>query len=133
MSSRALTGNLSLIYLLLLAGCAVKPVYRSEIKFYEVGIASYYGEEFHGRLTSSGEIFDMNKLTAAHRVLPFETVVRVHNLENSKKVVVRINDRGPFKKGRIIDLSREAARRIDMIKNGTARVGLEILSWGKKD
>ncbi len=94
------------------------------------GIASYYSEEFHGRTTSSGEAFDMYDLTAAHRTLPFGTLVRVTNLESHLAVTVRINDRGPFKDDRIIDLSYEAARRIGMIPNGTAPVRLEILELG---
>ena len=121
--------------LLLLAGCGkrrlVVPipghpdlrVARSEI----YGVASWYGDPFHGRRTSSGEVYDMDGMTAAHRTLPFHTVVRVHNLDNGKKVRVRLNDRGPFVKGRIIDLSRAAAQEIDMVRPGTARVRLEIL------
>ncbi len=93
----------------------------------QTGIASWYGNPFHGRQTANGEIYDMNKLTAAHKKLPFNTKVRVTNLTNGKSVIVRINDRGPFVKGRIIDLSRKAARRIDMIGPGTAKVQLDIL------
>jgi rare lipoprotein A len=91
------------------------------------GFASYYAEEFDGRTTANGEKFDMNDLTAAHRTLPFNTIVRVQNLENGKEVVVRVNDRGPFKDGRVIDLSLEAAKQIDLIRSGTAPVKLEIL------
>ena len=91
------------------------------------GIASYYADEFHGRPTSSGEVYDMHALTAAHRTLPFNTKVRVVNLENGKSVVVRVNDRGPFKDDRIIDLSLEAAKQIGLVANGTAPVRLEIL------
>lgn len=94
------------------------------------GIASYYAHDFHGKKTSNGEIFDMNAITAAHRTFPFGTKVRVTNLENNKKVVVRINDRGPFKEGRIIDLSLGAAKEIELIKSGTVRVRLEVLEWG---
>lgn len=94
------------------------------------GVASYYADEFHGRLTSNGETFDMNSLTAAHRTFPFGTKVRITNLENNLTVIVRVNDRGPFKEGRIIDLARGAAKEIDLIKNGTARVKLEVLEWG---
>ncbi len=92
------------------------------------GIASWYGPGFHGRRTASGEIYNMYAYTAAHRTLPLGTYVRVINLENGKSVVVRINDRGPFKKGRIIDLSYAAAKKIGMLEKGTARVRLEILS-----
>lgn len=94
------------------------------------GVASYYATDFHGKLTSNGEIFDMNALTAAHRTFPFGTRIRVTNLENSKTVQVRVNDRGPFKEGRIIDLALGAAKSIDLVKTGTARVKLEVLQWG---
>lgn len=91
------------------------------------GIASYYADEFHGRLTSSGERYDMHELTAAHRTLPFGTRVMVRNQSNGLAVAVRINDRGPFKDDRVIDLSLEAAKRIGMIGPGTAPVELRIL------
>ena len=94
------------------------------------GIASYYANDFNGKQTSNGEIFDMNALTAAHRTFPFGTKVRVTNLENNKIVVVRVNDRGPFKEGRMMDLSMAAAKEIDLIRTGTARVRLEVLEWG---
>ncbi len=94
------------------------------------GVASYYADDYHGKLTSNGEVFNMNDLTAAHRTFPFGTNVRVTNLENKKTVVVRINDRGPFKDGRIIDLSLAAAKELDLIPSGTARVKLEVLGWG---
>ncbi len=93
----------------------------------EDGVASWYGPNFHGRLTANGETYDMHGLTAAHRTLPFNTVVRVENLDNGKSVVVRINDRGPFAKNRIIDLSRTAAEEIDMLGPGTANVQLVLL------
>ncbi len=96
--------------------------------FTEAGIASWYGRPYHGRRAASGEIYDMEKLTAAHRTLPFDSVVRVRNLENQRGVRVRINDRGPFVEGRIIDLSRAAARRIRMLGPGTAQVRLEVVS-----
>jgi len=91
------------------------------------GMASWYGKEFHGRPTASGERFDMHALTAAHPTLPFGARVRVTNLANGKSVTVRVNDRGPFTKGRIIDLSYAAAREIGIIESGTARVRVEIL------
>jgi len=94
----------------------------------EVGLASWYGHPYHGRASASGEIYDMEQMTAAHRTLPFGTQVRVHDLDNQKSVDVRINDRGPFVDGRVIDLSHAAARVIEMIGPGTARVSLEILS-----
>ena len=91
------------------------------------GIASYYADEFHGRPTSSGEVYDMHAFTAAHRTLPFNTKVRVVNQENGKSVIVSVNDRGPFKDNRVIDLSLEAAKQIGLIANGTALVRIEIL------
>ncbi|HUI66000.1 MAG TPA: septal ring lytic transglycosylase RlpA family protein [Bacteroidota bacterium] len=94
------------------------------------GIASYYADEFQGRKTASGEVYDMNDLTAAHRTLPFGTKVRVTNKETGKSVVVRINDRGPFKEDRVIDLSLGAARQLGLIASGTASVVLQVLEWG---
>ena len=94
------------------------------------GVVSYYAHDFHGKQTSNGETFDMHALTAAHRTFPFGTKVRVTSLENKKTVIVRVNDRGPFKEGRIMDLSMGAAKKIDLILNGTARVRLEVLEWG---
>ncbi len=93
----------------------------------ETGIASWYGPKFHGRPTSSREIYNMNDMTAAHPSLPFGTSVMVTNLDNERTAVVRINDRGPFVGGRIIDLSYAAARVLDMVGPGTARVRLEVL------
>jgi len=91
------------------------------------GVASYYGGKFHGRKTASGAHFDKNGLTAAHKTLPFGTKVRVTNLLNSESVDVRITDRGPFHKGRVIDLSKGAAREIGMLSAGTASVKVEVL------
>lgn len=91
------------------------------------GKASYYSSEFHGRTTASGEIFDKNKLTAAHKTLPFGTKLNVKNLKNGRSVVVIINDRGPFVEGRIIDLSYEAARQLDMINDGVVDVECTII------
>lgn len=91
------------------------------------GIASWYGPKFHGRLTANGETYDMHGLTAAHKTLPFNTKLRVTNLNNGKSVILRINDRGPFLHNRIIDLSKGAAIAVDMIETGTAPVLLEIL------
>jgi len=96
----------------------------------EQGEASWYGVPFHGRQASNGEIYDMNKLTAAHRTLPFETMVRVTNERNGKSIVVRITDRGPFVNNRIIDLSYAAAREIESIGPGVVPVHLEVLSTG---
>lgn len=96
--------------------------------FSQTGHASWYGGKFQGRKTASGEVFDTNKLTAAHKRLPFGTRIRVTNTANDKSVVVRINDRGPFVKGRIIDLSRAAAARIGMLGSGVAEVEIEVVS-----
>ena len=95
---------------------------------FQSGIASFYANKFNGRLTANGEIFSNSKMTAAHKTLEFGTIVRVTNRRNGRQVMVRINDRGPWIKGRVIDLSRAAAREIGMIKRGTARVDLEILN-----
>jgi rare lipoprotein A len=94
------------------------------------GIASYYADEFHGRKTANGETYDMNDLTAAHRTLPFGTRVKVVHRETGRSVVVRINDRGPFKDDRVIDLSLGAAKQLGLIANGTGAVILEILELG---
>jgi len=93
----------------------------------EQGMASWYGEPFHGRRTSSGEVFDMYKLTAAHKTLPLPSLVRVTSLDTGRSVVVTVNDRGPFVKDRLIDLSFEAARQIGIVKNGTGRVRVEAV------
>jgi len=96
--------------------------------YVEEGNASWYGPPFHGRRASNGEIYDMNKLTAAHRTMAFNTMVRVTNLSNGKTVVVRITDRGPFVENRIIDLSRAAAQAIESIGPGVVPVRLEVMS-----
>lgn len=92
------------------------------------GIASWYGDPYHGRKTASGEVFDMEKMTAAHRAWAFGTIVNVRNLDNGKAVRVKINDRGPFVRGRIIDLSRGAAREAGMLQSGLAKVKLTVVS-----
>ena len=96
----------------------------------EVGVASYYGARFHRLRTASGERFDMHEMTAAHRTLPFGTRVRVTNLGNGRSAVVHINDRGPFVKGRVIDLSYAAARKLRMVQRGAVRVRVEVLGSG---
>ena len=93
----------------------------------DTGKASYYGDRHHGQRTASGERFDQHALTAAHRSLPFGTRVRVTNLNNERSVVLRINDRGPFVRGRIIDVSRAAAVRLDMLRAGVVPVRVETL------
>ncbi len=123
--------------LALFTGCARKkkpvigavpsaPSSAPRIGTVEEGVASWYGDPYHGRAAANGEIYDMERLTAAHRTLPFGTWVRVDNLTNGKDVTVRINDRGPFVDQRIIDLSRAAARKIEMLGPGTARVRLTV-------
>ncbi|MBU3741901.1 MAG: septal ring lytic transglycosylase RlpA family protein [Candidatus Kapabacteria bacterium] len=94
----------------------------------EEGTASYYAEKFHGRLTSSGERFNMHDSTCAHRWLPFGTKLRVTNIANDRSVIVRVNDRGPWKHGRILDVSKAAAVALDMVRMGTARVRIEVVS-----
>ena len=98
--------------------------------FFQKGMASWYGREFHGKSTASGQKFDMNKLTAAHKTLPFGTLLEVKNLDNGKSVRVTINDRGPYKGNRIIDLSFGAAKRLDMIPRGKVPVGIIVLKKG---
>ena len=117
-----------------LIGCGGKkrvklpPPTPAAVGWTQRGIASWYGHPYHGRRTSSGEVYDMDKLTAAHLSLPFGTWVRVTNLANNNSVEVKINDRGPFVKRRIIDLSREGAKRIGMIGPGTARVRVRVVA-----
>jgi rare lipoprotein A len=123
---------LLMIVLAMLAasGCRkkVKTAKPPRIGSAESGVASWYGHPYHGRRAANGEVYDMEKLTAAHRTLPFETWVRVQNLTNNKTVEVRIQDRGPFVNGRIIDLSRAAAREIDMLGPGIVKVRLTVIA-----
>ena len=139
--------NLGLIaiIMLLITGCSAHPRFRDKPvpKRYEDrpanlkkgqtwrGLASYYGPKFHGKKTANGEVFDMHALTAAHKTLPFGTILEVTNLSNSRKCRVRINDRGPFIEGRIIDLSMGSAKKIDMIKDGVIKVELKIIKVGE--
>lgn len=95
--------------------------------YFQTGMASWYGREFNGKRTASGELFDMNELTAAHKTLPFGTVLKIKNFDNGKTVTVRVNDRGPYKGGRIIDLSYGAAKKLDMLQDGKTQVGIQIL------
>ncbi len=134
-SSRRTSVGLTLLVVLLLlgvAGCGKRRT-RSRVPIVpttgegEVGLASWYGHPYHGRQTANGETYDMDDMTAAHRTLAFNTWVRVVNLENNLTTIVRINDRGPFIEGRIIDLSRSGAKEIDMVGPGTALVRLDIV------
>lgn len=97
----------------------------------ETGTASFYADEFNGKKTANGEIYDMNELTAAHPKYPFNTIVEVTNLKNSRRVQVRINDRMPNFKNRIIDLSLKAAEKLGMIQDGIQEVKVEVIKWGK--
>lgn len=106
---------------------AKTPPTPAPVGYAEEGNASWYGNPFHGRRASNGEVYDMNKLTAAHRTLPFETMVRVTNLNNGKSTTVRITDRGPFVDNRVIDLSQAAAREIESIGPGVVPVRIEVL------
>lgn len=148
-ASSAATGIAALLSLLLVTGCAAAAnshdsgtrlaalpapddprggAADEDIVESHVGLASWYGPGFHGRRTASGKRFDMAALTAAHPTLPFGSRVRVTNLANGRSVVVRINDRGPYVKPRIIDLSRAAAEALDFLDAGVVRVRLELLA-----
>jgi len=94
------------------------------------GVASYYGPNFHGKLTANGEVFDMYGVTAAHKEIPFNTVARVTNLDNGKSLILRINDRGPYVGNRILDCSYGAAKKLDFINQGTANVEIKVIEWG---
>jgi rare lipoprotein A len=133
-SRRGLLTLIPLVVLLIIGGCSgsyprftaqnlASPSGEPELE----GIASYYGDEFVGRQTSSGEVYSQAGLTAAHRSLPFNTKIKVTNIENGLSVVVRVNDRGPWKSDRILDLSLSAAKQLNMIPAGTARVRIEIV------
>lgn len=100
----------------------------SQKKYFERGEASFYANKFNGRKTANGEVFRQNKLTAAHRTLAFGTILKVTNLTNGKYIIVRVNDRGPFSRGRIIDLSMMGAKKLDFVKKGHVRVSIESLS-----
>ena len=138
---------------LLLLNCAVVPKYRStrvpltetryapdyvptelinapSLKTFDDCIASWYGIDFHGKPTASGEIFDMNRISAAHKDFPLGTWIRVTNLKNNRSIIVRVNDRGPFIEGRVLDLSMKAAEELGYLIEGLARVRIEVLRWG---
>ena len=130
----AIFSAILLASLALVTGCARKtsahvpaPVKPARIGETETGIASWYGAPYNGRRSANGEVYDMEKLTAAHRTLPFDTWLEVTNLQNQKRVDVRITDRGPFVNGRIIDLSLAAAREIDMVQSGIVRVRIKVI------
>jgi rare lipoprotein A len=113
----------------LMGGCAglTKGQADLDIGMKERGIASWYGDDFHGWVTASGEMYDMHRLTAAHRTLPLGTIVRVTNVVNGRHVVIRVNDRGPYVNGRILDVSYAAAKRLDMLRDGISAIQLEVV------
>ena len=119
-------GLLALFFIAACATVPTRPVER-EVGYREEGIASWYGGEFHGRRTANGEIYDMYGLTAAHRILPLGTIVNVTNSQNGRSVQVKVNDRGPFVSGRVLDLSYGAASQLGMVGPGTARVRIEVV------
>lgn len=129
-----------LILTLFIYGCSSSPRYgsgegvkKSKSSNYlktQTGISSFYAEDFHGKLTANGEVYDMYGLTAAHKKLPLNTIVRVTNLENDKSLILRINDRGPYAKGRILDCSYGAALKLGFIGKGTAKVRIEVIEYG---
>ncbi len=120
--------SVTVIVAAILSGCAAVP--KTTNLATQVGIASYYSNDFQGRKTSDGEIFDNSKLTAAHRTYPFGTIVKVTNLATDATVTVRINDRGPVKQERVIDLSFAAAKAIGIDRAGLGKVRLEVVKWG---
>ena len=142
----------ALIFLITLSGCSNSPRYRTgpvkssgkksisppslktksnvEHRKLMKGVSSFYAEDFHGKLTANGEVYDMYGLTAAHKTLPLNTIVRVTNLVNNKSLILRINDRGPYVKGRILDCSYGAAKKLDFIVQGTTDVKIEVIEWG---
>ena len=95
-----------------------------------IGESSFYADDFHGKITANGETYDMYGLTAAHKTLPLNTMIRVTNLSNKKSITLRVNDRGPYAKGRILDCSYGAAIKLDFINEGVAKVKIEVIEWG---
>jgi rare lipoprotein A len=128
----AIIAGFALVTLVGASGCSHRVVAKApvpaKIGATESGVASWYGVPYHGRRTASGEIYDMEQLTAAHRTLPFQTWLEVTDLDNGKRVSVRVTDRGPFVDGRVIDLSLAAARKIEMVGPGIARVKLKVIA-----
>ena len=139
-----------LIFIFSVYGCTASPRYTSgstskknkttkkfnqqskdkKKKIIYTGVSSYYGSKFHGKLTANGEVYDMYGVTAAHKTLPFNTVARVTNRDNSKSLILRIKDRGPYVDGRILDCSYGAAKKLEFINQGTANVEIRIIEWG---
>ena len=140
-----------IIYFTFISGCANSPRYSTEpitprktnskpaslktmsknnYRRVLTGVSSFYAEDFHGKLTANGEVYDMYGLTAAHKTLPLNTIARVTNLDNNKSLILRINDRGPYVKGRILDCSYGAAKKLGFINNGTTKVKIEVIELG---
>lgn len=135
-----------LILFILLMSCTNSPRYHTgsepgkkgsvplstKGKFSKVmyGVSSFYAEDFHGKLTANGEVYDMYGLTAAHKTLPLNTIIRVTNMENDKSIILRINDRGPYVAGRILDCSYGAALKLGFLAQGTTKVKIEIIEFG---
>ena len=142
---RTLLLSMVSIIIILYLGCTASPKFRrDEMKRpsarwdlsqdpYQVGLASFYGKKFHGRPTSSGEIFDMYGMTAAHNTLPLGSQIQVTHLGNHKSVIVKVNDRGPFVEGRILDLSYGAAKQLGMIEEGVAEVSIDVFRFGEEE
>ena len=130
----------SLLLILLILSCAPSPRYNSnevnwknkDTKDTFYGISSFYGlnDGFDGNLTANGEVYDKDGISAAHKTLPLNSLVKVTNLENGKSVTLRINDRGPYIKGRILDCSYGAAKKLDFVNQGTTEVKVEVIKWG---
>ena len=138
------------IIISILLSCTVSPRYTSEqfspqslktgkiksikdftnLKKIYLGVSSWYGPNFHGKLTANGEVYDMYGVTAAHKEFPLNTVARVTNIDNGKNIILRINDRGPYVKNRILDCSMGAAKKLEFHEAGTANVKIEIIEWG---
>lgn len=127
---RGIAGALLLLSLGFAVSCRSARPDRVRLGWSQRGDASWYGMPFHGRRTASGERYDMYRMSAAHRELPFGTVVEVHNLDNGRRIQVRVNDRGPFVHGRILDLSYAAATELDMVRTGTAAIELRVVELG---
>jgi rare lipoprotein A len=130
MTLRARPFAVFILLALTLAACATPQPASAPSGGHEHGLASWYGGKFHGRRTASGEVYDQNAMTAAHKTLPFGTRVRVTNLKNGRSAVLRINDRGPFVRGRIIDVSRRAAEHLGFRTDGVTRVEVQIVQLG---
>ena len=128
---RGVSGALLLLTLGFAVSCRTAGPSRVRIGWSQRGEASWYGMPFHGRRTANGEKYDMYRMSAAHRDLPFGTVVEVRNVENGRRVQVRVNDRGPFVRGRILDLSYAAATELDMVRIGTASIELRVVELGE--